>query len=119
MEENEKLPDQPDENGDDRFETGGKNTGQRRRRRVRVRKRIRIKKKSDPKKKIKKLAEKVIWVVIIAGFITTIIIMMRQLDTEKYKASKKKKASFLDIKKNVQLSFSATSSPKTFSILKT
>ena len=52
----------------------------RRRKRIKVRRRVRIKKKSSPKKKAKKLVETVAWVLILAAFIITLLIMVLQLD---------------------------------------
>lgn len=64
-------------------------------RRRRVRKRIRIKKKTNPGKKLKKVAEKILWAVIIIGFIATLIIMVRQLNVVDEK-NKKTKTSFMN-----------------------
>jgi hypothetical protein len=50
------------------------------RRKIRVRKRIRIRKKPSSKKKIKKYAERAFWILLIAGFITALIIMVIELD---------------------------------------
>lgn len=61
--------------------------------RRKVRKRIRIKKKSGPKRKIKKVIEKLIWIIIIGSFIATLVIMMKQLDI-KDESLKKKKSTF-------------------------
>ena len=62
-------------------------------RRRRVRKRIRIKKKSSSSKKIKKLAEKIIWTLIIIGFIVTLIFMVRELNVVDEKNKKNKSTS--------------------------
>ena len=59
-------------------------------RRRRVRKRIRIKKKSSSGKKIKKLAEKIIWTLILIGFIVTLIFMVRELNVVDEKNKKTK-----------------------------
>jgi|GEM_PF-4390772 len=83
--------DSPENNGPDQPSEGGEHHHGRRRR---VRKRIRIKKKASPKKKIKKLAEKLIWVIIILGFIATLIIMVRQLNIVDEKNKKSKSTSF-------------------------
>lgn len=63
----------------------------RKRKRIRVRKRIRIKKKPSAKKKVKKIAEKVFWALIIIGFVTSLIVMIVQLDIkdERYKQKQK------------------------------
>jgi hypothetical protein len=52
----------------------------RRRSRIKIRRRVRIKKKSSPKKKAKKLLETVAWVLILAAFIITLLVMVLQLD---------------------------------------
>ncbi len=61
------------------------------RRRIKVRKRLRIRKKPSIKKKLKKIGEKAFWVIIVAGFITALIVMIVELDIrdEKYKQKKK------------------------------
>lgn len=89
----ETLPDQPVENNS---ENNRKQDGSHRhRRRTRVRKRIRIKKKSNPKRKIKKILERLIWIIIIAGFITTLVILVKTLDIKDENIKKKKsKTSF-------------------------
>jgi hypothetical protein len=80
-----------EESGADQF---GDNTNHpvRRRRRVKIRKRIRIKQKPSTKKLIKKIAVRLFWIIIIGGFITSLIIMIIQLDVrdEKYKQQRKK-----------------------------
>lgn len=90
----------PGETGDDQQEKGsgnGEGSGMQRRRR-RVRKRIRIKKKPSAKKKIKKIGERLLWIIFIAGFIITMIIMMKQLDVRDESAkSKRKKTSEIQI----------------------
>jgi hypothetical protein len=67
--------------------------GKRRRRRIKIRKRIRIRKKPSAKKKIRKIAEITAWVAIVAGFIITLIVMVKELDIkdEKYKQMQKMK----------------------------
>lgn len=76
--------------------TQGENTGNEQReghrRRRKVRRRIRIKKKSGPKKKIKKYLERILWLIIIGGFIATLIIMVKQLEIQDPNAKKKKKS---------------------------
>jgi len=52
----------------------------RKRRRIKIRRRIRIKKRTSPKKKAKKTMETVAWILIIAAFIITLVIMILQLD---------------------------------------
>jgi hypothetical protein len=51
-----------------------------RRTKIKIRRRVRIKKKSSPKKKAKKLVETVAWVLILAAFIITLLVMVLQLD---------------------------------------
>jgi len=70
-----------------------KNNGSGRRRvRVKVRKKIRIKQKPSTKKAIRKIAEKAFWVIIIVGFVASLIIMIVELDVrdEKFKQQRKK-----------------------------
>ncbi len=69
----------------------GNGQGQRRRRKRKVRKRIRIKKKSKPTRKILKVVERFIWVAVIAAFIATLVILVKQLDIREEKKKKKKK----------------------------
>lgn len=52
----------------------------RRRRKIKIRKRVKIKRKASPKKKAKKMIETISWVIIIAAFVTTLIVMMLHLD---------------------------------------
>ncbi len=59
--------------------------------RIRVRKRIRIKKKPDPKKKIKKYLRFFAWIVVIAIFITTLIVLFSESDL-RYENTKKPKS---------------------------
>ncbi|MEO5570302.1 MAG: hypothetical protein ABIT08_14000 [Bacteroidia bacterium] len=85
------LPDNSAEENEDNQQPGSDEHSQRRRRRVR--KRIRIKKKASPKKKIRKYAEKIIWLLIIIGFIATLIIMVQQLNVVDEKNKKTKTSS--------------------------
>lgn len=64
----------------------------RKRRRIKIRKRIRIKKKPSAKKKVRKIAERIFWTLIILGFIASLIVMIVQLDIkdEKFKQRKSK-----------------------------
>lgn len=62
----------------------------RRKKRIRIRKRIRIKKKPSAKKKARKIAEKAFWVLIIIGFITSLIVMIVQLDIKDDKFKKQR-----------------------------
>ena len=52
----------------------------RRRVRVKIRKKIRIKKKPSAKKMFRKIAERAFWTIIILGFVTSLIIMIIELD---------------------------------------
>jgi hypothetical protein len=52
----------------------------RRRKKIKIRKRVKIKRKASPKKKAKKMIETISWVIIIAAFVTTLVIMMLHLD---------------------------------------
>lgn len=62
-------------------ETVQSDEGKRRRyRKIKIRKRVRIKRKKSPKKKAKKLIETIAWVVIVAAFLITLLIMVLQLD---------------------------------------
>ena len=93
------FPDQenlPPENNDSKDYTPDQENGddlipRRKKVRIKVRKKIRIKKKPSAKKLIRKIAERVFWTVIIVGFITSLIIMVVQLDVrdEKYKQKRK------------------------------
>lgn len=59
--------------------------------RIRIRKRIRIKKKPDPRKKIKKYLRIFAWIVVIAIFITTLIVLFSESDL-RYENTKKPKS---------------------------
>jgi len=61
------------------------------RRRIKVRKRIRVRQKPSIKKKLKKFGEKAFWVLIVAGFITALVVMIIELDIrdERFKSKKK------------------------------
>lgn len=85
--------DQDEDEGSEEEEPGQE--GQKRRRRkyrkkVKIRKRVRIKKKTTPKKKAKKMLETVAWVVIIAAFIFTLVMMVLQLDLDSKHRGKKR-----------------------------
>jgi hypothetical protein len=60
----------------------------RKRKRIKVRKRIRIKKRISPKKKARKTMETIAWVVIIAAFVMTLIILVLQLDLKDKRTKK-------------------------------
>jgi hypothetical protein len=57
-------------------------SGRRRRRRkkIKIRKRVKIKRKASPKKRVKKTFETIIWVIVVASFVTTLVILILQLD---------------------------------------
>ncbi len=63
--------------------------------RIRVRKRIRVKKKPNPKKKLKKILRIVAWILVIATFIGTLIVIFSESDI-RYENAKKTKSK-LDI----------------------
>jgi hypothetical protein len=83
---------QPDEDGPkpshDEFEgelieehlSDGDSGHHRKKRRIKIRKRVRIKRKSSPKKKARKMLETVAWVLIVAAFIVTLVVLVLQLD---------------------------------------
>ncbi len=75
---------------DEPEEIGSDGTSKRRHKRIRIRKRIRIKKKPSAKKKVRKIAERAFWVLIIIGFITSLIVMIVQLDIKDDKFKKQK-----------------------------
>lgn len=62
------------------IEEQGTGSHRRRRKRIKIRKRVRIKRKTSPQKKAKKILQAIAWVVIIAGFIVTIVVLVLQLD---------------------------------------
>lgn len=93
-EEDKKLPlpestNDPD-HSDEPDEIGDEGISKRHKKRIRIRKRIRIKKKPSAKKKVRKIAERAFWVLIIIGFITSLIVMIVQLDIkdDRYKKQK-------------------------------
>ena len=91
--ERNNLPDEnelPDEANDNASE---ENTGGNRRRRVRVkvRKKIRIKQKPSNKKVARKVAERAFWVVIVVGFIASLIIMIIELDVRDERLKQQKR----------------------------
>lgn len=51
-------------------------------------------------RKVRKVLEKIAWLLIIAAFITTLVILMKQLDLKDDKNEKKKKKSFLEPKEH-------------------
>ncbi len=85
--ENE-LPDEANEDASDERTDGLR----RRRVRVKVRKKIRIKQKPSSKKVARKVAERAFWVIIVVGFIASLIIMIVELDVrdERLKQQRRK-----------------------------
>jgi hypothetical protein len=57
--------------------SGGK---RRRRKKIKIRKRVKIKRKASPKKRVKKTFETIIWIIVVAAFVTTLVILILQLD---------------------------------------
>jgi hypothetical protein len=57
-------------------------SGRRRRRhkKVKIRKRVKIKRKASPKKRIKKTFEPILWIIVVAAFVITLVILILQLD---------------------------------------
>ncbi len=66
--------------GSEEIGTGGIHMPSRRRKRIKVRKRIRVKKRSSSKKKARKTMETIGWILLIAAFLLTFIILIFQLD---------------------------------------
>lgn len=83
------APDEPQEEPEIIDESA--EAGVPKRRKIRVRKRIRIRKKSSIKKKLKKYAEKAFWVLIVAAFVTALVIMFKELDIKDERLKKGKK----------------------------
>jgi len=75
---------------DETEEIGNDGISKRHKKRIRIRKRIRIKKKPSAKKKARKIAERAFWVLIIIGFITSLIVMIVQLDIKDDKFKKQR-----------------------------
>ncbi len=92
--ENNKLPEEDGLLRETGAEPQQDNSGapKRRRMRVKIRKKIRIKQKPSAKKLVRKVAERAFWVIIIVGFIASLIIMIVELDVrdEKFKQQRKK-----------------------------
>ncbi len=86
----------PEENSsdDDSNLLGSENPDhpKRRKMRVKIRKKIRIKQKPSPKKLVRKIAERAFWIIIIIGFVASLIIMIVELDVrdERFKNQKRK-----------------------------
>lgn len=76
-------PEDPDDEPEDSLsseEIAGTESRKRRHRRIKTRKRVRIKKRTTSKRKARKTMETVAWVLIVAAFVVTLIIMVLQLD---------------------------------------
>lgn len=58
----------------------GPESSGRRRKKIKIRKRVKIKRKSSPKKRVKKTFETIIWVIVVAAFVATLVILILQLD---------------------------------------
>lgn len=52
----------------------------RRRKKIKIRKRVKIKRKASPKRRVKKTFETIIWVIVAAAFVATLVILILQLD---------------------------------------
>ena len=80
---------EPEKEGED---SGiGSHSGNRyRRRRIKVRKRVRVKNRRSPRKKARKFVEVLIWLTVIAAFISTLILLVKQLDLNSDKRKGKK-----------------------------
>ena len=91
----------PEENKNESedFETGDNTDnathGFKRRRKVKVRKRVRVKKKSSPRKRARKLLETIIWICVIGAFITTLVMLIAQMDLKSNKPTPKKTTQIL------------------------
>ena len=93
--EEDKIFPEPDssnnaDKSDKSTEIGKEGISRRHKKRIRIRKRIRIKKKPSAKKKVRKIAERAFWVLIIIGFITSLIVMIVQLDIKDDKIKKQR-----------------------------
>jgi hypothetical protein len=85
------MDDQQDIENDSGSSTSGRHGERKRhRRRIKIRKRVRIKKKVSGRKKARKLMEMAAWVLIIAAFIITIVMLVLQLDLDSKHRQKKK-----------------------------
>lgn len=63
----------------------------RKKRRIKIKKRVRVKKKTSSKRKYKKFFETLIWIILIGGFITALVVLFNTLEINdsKYKGGKK------------------------------
>lgn len=81
--EDENESDSDDENdfeGEVIEEHLGSGRRRRRRKKIKIRKRVKIKRKTSPKKRVKKTFETIIWIIVLAAFVTTLVILILQLD---------------------------------------
>ena len=90
----------PEEAIEEESEESGKR--RRHRKRIKIRKRVKIKRKESPKKKARKLVENVAWVVVVAAFIVTLIILLLQLDFSSKQRQKSRTVSELIHHPNVK-----------------
>ena len=92
-EENMDSGNNADSSGEVVNDTTGTGIERRRRtkHRVKVKTRVRVKRKTDSKKRYKKLAEKLIWVLFIVGFVAALVVLYQQLgiNDSKYKSNKR------------------------------
>ncbi len=87
-ENDNEIEDENEQYGDDENDFEGEvieehlGSGRRRRRRkkIKIRKRVKIKRKASPKKRVKKTFETIIWIIVVAAFVTTLVILILQLD---------------------------------------
>lgn len=80
-----------DESFPDWTSGSSKPSGRRRtKRRIKIKKKIKVKKKSS-NRKTKKLLERIVWAVVIIGFVIALTIMIKEMDIsdEKYRSKKK------------------------------
>ena len=59
---------------------GGTGSVRRRRKKIKIRKRVKIKRKASPKKRVKKTFETILWIIVVAAFVITLVILILQLD---------------------------------------
>lgn len=76
--EEDLFENESDKHSDDA--SGSSSSNRRRRKRIKVRKRVRLKRKSNPKKKIRKVLEAIAWTLIIIAFISTLVILISELN---------------------------------------
>lgn len=58
----------------------GSKRRRRSRKKIKIRKRVKIKRKASPKKRVKKTFEMIMWIIVVAAFVTTLVILILQLD---------------------------------------